>query len=410
MNFQPELDLSFAEDFEESTSQSVHSEVRLLNGSLINFVTGEFWTNRQRQAHSLHEVSYRACFKPQLPQYFISRFANPNDLVYDPFAGRGTTLLQAALMGRSVVQNDVNPLSRILAEPRLDIPDLDSISERLEIIPFNQSQESDIDLSMFFHPETLQEILSIRKYLSDKRKENRLDNVDKWIAMVCTNRLTGHSPGFFSVYSFPPNAAVSAQAQIKINQKRNQEPTYRDTRKIILKKSKTLQSSLTPKDISNLKKVSLTAKFLTEPANHTPTIQSESVSLVITSPPFLNIVQYSDDNWMRCWFNEIDSELIGKKITMSKTIEEWLIEMEKVLVELFRVIKKGGLLAFEVGEIRNKEILLDEFIIPLGIKVGFYIDHVMINTQDFTKTSNMWGISNNRKGTNTNRIVVMKKQ
>ena len=25
----------------------------------------EFWTAKQRQAHPLHEVSYRACFKPQ---------------------------------------------------------------------------------------------------------------------------------------------------------------------------------------------------------------------------------------------------------------------------------------------------------------------------------------------------------
>ena len=28
----------------------------------------EFWTSKQRAAHSLHEVSYRACFKPQLPR------------------------------------------------------------------------------------------------------------------------------------------------------------------------------------------------------------------------------------------------------------------------------------------------------------------------------------------------------
>ncbi|HUH79193.1 MAG TPA: hypothetical protein VLY83_04780 [Methanoregula sp.] len=31
----------------------------------------EFWTSRQRQASSIHEVSYRACFKPQLPRFFI---------------------------------------------------------------------------------------------------------------------------------------------------------------------------------------------------------------------------------------------------------------------------------------------------------------------------------------------------
>ena len=56
----------------------------------------EFWTARQRQGNSLHEVSYRACFKPQLPRFFIERFTKPGDIVYDPFMGRGTTLIEAA--------------------------------------------------------------------------------------------------------------------------------------------------------------------------------------------------------------------------------------------------------------------------------------------------------------------------
>ena len=52
----------------------------------------EYWTSAQRQAHSLHEVSYRACFKPQLPGFFISRLTDHGDAVYDPFMGRGTTM------------------------------------------------------------------------------------------------------------------------------------------------------------------------------------------------------------------------------------------------------------------------------------------------------------------------------
>src|SRR5690606_10669085 len=91
----------------------------------------EFWTARQRQAHSLHEISYRACFKPQLPRFFIERFTAPGDVVYDPFAGRGTTLIEAALLGRRAIGNDVNPLSGMLTLPRLDPPSLEAIAERL---------------------------------------------------------------------------------------------------------------------------------------------------------------------------------------------------------------------------------------------------------------------------------------
>ena len=52
--------------------------------------------------------------------------------------------------------------------------------------------------------------------------------MDKWIRMVATNRLTGHSKGFFSVYTMPPNQAVTAERQIIINEKRDQKAEYRD--------------------------------------------------------------------------------------------------------------------------------------------------------------------------------------
>ena len=82
----------------------------------------------------------------------------------------------------------------------------------------------EMDLSMFFHERTLSEILSIRKYLCRKKESGDEDEIDRWIAMVATNRLTGHSSGFFSVYTLPPNQAVSLESQKKINEARGQTP------------------------------------------------------------------------------------------------------------------------------------------------------------------------------------------
>ncbi|MBX3289635.1 MAG: hypothetical protein KF855_09855 [Acidobacteria bacterium] len=73
-------------------------------------VVGEFWTSKQRQANSLHEVAYRACFKAQLPNFFISRLTSAGDFIYDPFSGRGTTVIEAALLGRNGIANDISPL------------------------------------------------------------------------------------------------------------------------------------------------------------------------------------------------------------------------------------------------------------------------------------------------------------
>jgi ubiquinone/menaquinone biosynthesis C-methylase UbiE len=120
-------------------------------------------------------------------------------------------------------------------------------------------------------------------------------------------------------------------------------------------------------------------------------------------------VQYSDDNWLRGWFNQIDMESVSAKITMSKTIEQWNEKMSSVFQELYRVTKPGGYVAFEVGEVRNGKVKLEEAVVPVGREVGFTCLGTLINTQNFTKTSNIWGVSNNTGGTNSNRVVVFKK-
>lgn len=377
--------------------------------SKILRLTGEFWTSGQRQASSLQEISYRACFKPQLPRYFIKRFTVEGDAVYDPFSGRGTTAVEAGLMGRRVVANDVNPLSRILTEPRLVPPTTRAVEERLESIKYRKKLAADLDLSMFYHRDTESEIVALKKYLAERKASGEEDSVDLWLRMVATNRLTGHSPGFFSVYTFPPNQAVSAASQRKINEKRKQTPEYRDTKSIILKKTKSLLSNLTDQDRANLNKSAGSAQFLTGDARYTKSIANESVQLTVTSPPFLDIVGYATDNWLRCWFNGIDADAVTRNITMSKNIDDWSLVMGGVFQELYRMTKSGGWVAFEVGEIRSGTIKLEEHVVPLGVNVGFCCDALLINSQTFTKTSNLWGIKNNSSGTNTNRIVLFRR-
>jgi hypothetical protein len=375
----------------------------------LDVIEGEFWTAGQRQGLNLHEVSYRACFKPQLPAFFIERLSSPGDLIYDPFSGRGTTAIESAIRSRLVAVNDVNPLTRYLTLPRLEVPTISDIELRLKDIPRGGCLMSDLDLTMFYETQTLQEILNLRSYLRARESTNSEDSVDRWIRMVATNRLTGHSPGFFSVYSMPPNQAVSQESQIRINKKRDQAPEYRDTHSLIIKKSKQLQKGLTEIHMSRLQDAAKSAMFLCEDASQTHALGDGSVQLTVTSPPFLDVVQYSDDNWLRGWFNSINMESVAEKITMSKTLEEWNTKMSQVIKELFRVTKPGGYLAFEVGEIRNGTIKLEDAVIPIGIEAGFRCLGVILNTQEFTKTSNIWGINNNSRGTNTNRIVLFSK-
>tara|TARA_B100000609_G_scaffold186402_1_gene171049 strand:+ start:141 stop:1370 length:1230 start_codon:yes stop_codon:yes gene_type:complete len=370
---------------------------------MVMKAVNEYWTSGQRQANSLHEISYRACFKPQLPEFFIARLSQPGDGVYDPFMGRGTTPLEAALLGRIPLANDINPLSRILLRPRLHPPTLEQIEQRLNQIDLTQAEEENVELLHFFHRDTLREIIALKEYLLQKDNDGTLDFIDDWIRMVAVNRLSGHSTGFFSVYSLPPNQAVSIKRQKKINDSRGQVPDYRAIKPRILKKSKSLLKSIMLEDIQL--NVSMPAYGLAnEDSKNVTQIPDNSAQLVVTSPPFLDVIDYQGDNWLRCWFIGIDSSSI--EISRYRAITEWEDAMTDVMLDLRRIVNPGGHIAFEVGEVRGGKILLEENVVKCGVIAGLEPIVIMINDQKFTKTANTWGVDNSSKGTNTNRIVV----
>ena len=365
----------------------------------------EFWTSAQRQGNSLHEISYRACFKPQLPGFFISRLTEIGEGVYDPFMGRGTTLLEAFLQGRKPLGNDINPLSAALLEPRINPPTYEEVEVRLNQIILGAGEESYPELEVFFHPDTLRQIIALKEYFLRRESSGEIDNVDKWIRMVAINRLTGHSPGFFSVYSLPPNQAVSIKSQRRINEKREQTPDSKEIKPRILKRTKALLKDWNGAPLSHTG-LDLSPSLTVEDAAGAMSIPNSSAGLVVTSPPFLDVVDYQGDNWMRCWFLGIDASTV--EITELKKPEDWKAKMTEVMRDLSRILKPSGYLAFEVGEVtyKREKLLLEELVLEAGVAAGLEPVIIMINAQEFTKTSNAWGVDNLSKGTNTNRIVI----
>jgi DNA methylase len=394
--------------FEWHGAATIVGEVQVAGSQSVPSFANEFWTAKQRAAHSLHEISYRACFKPQLPEFFIDRLTAPGDVVYDPFMGRGTTLVQAALMGRVPYGCDVNPLSRALCEPRLAPPSLDEVDRALAAIDFADAEDTPDDLLVFYHPDTLRQIGALKKHLATRARAGALTRVDRWIQMVAVNRLTGHSGGFFSVYTLPPNQAVSVRSQVKINARLKQTPPVRNVAAIIRRKSRALLRDVTSDTRASLDRLSARAHFTVGASSDTPSITSGTVSLVVTSPPFLDVVDYQTDNWLRCWFCGIDAAAVP--VTRAKQVAAWQQFVTATLSELRRTLRPGGHVAFEVGEVRGGVVRLEEVVIPAGLAAGLDPVLVLYNSQIFTKTANCWGVTNNSKGTNTNRIVLFRKR
>lgn len=376
--------------------------------------------------HPLHyTVSYRASFKPELPDFFIRRFLIDrrvtDGVVLDPFGGRGTTVLQANLLGFRGIHNDLNPVSIFLSSARRQIPPLAELIERAQSLDLSAKKYTLNALEKqrllpFFHPETLNEILNLRALLLKEISAGPAAGRDpalQYIGLTALSRLHGHSDGFFSVYSFP-QISIMPEAQARNNLRRNQKPEYRGIKERIIKKMKAdLGSVELPPEFRAAAK----NRYTMNDARKLKGIRTNSVDLVVTSPPFLDKVNYVADNWMRAWFLGYNAE---PELTMTPDVQEWVAFMTGVMRDLGRVLRPGARAVIEVGEVvvgtgeRGRNLNLEELLIkqlPLELKSGGRVvaEEVFINSQEFTKLANCWDVKNNQKGTNTNRCLVIRK-
>jgi hypothetical protein len=90
-------------------------------------------------------------------------------------------------------------------------------------------------------------------------------------------------------------------------------------------------------------------------------------------------------------------------------VAEWEHFVRRCFHEFARVVCPGGHIAFEVGEVRGGTVLLERSVVASVQGLPLTPLGVMVNDQAFTKTAHCWGVGNNRRGTNTNRIVVFRR-
>lgn len=130
---------------------------------------------RTKHVHRLHP--YLGKYIPQLVEIFLRKFAPK--IVCDPFAGSGTTLVEATALGIDSVGCDISAFNCLLAKVKTDIYDIKKLRAEIGDIlnqtslrvtpslfskPFDEETNSEY-LKIWFAPKALRELLCFRSLI-----------------------------------------------------------------------------------------------------------------------------------------------------------------------------------------------------------------------------------------------------
>jgi DNA modification methylase len=128
---------------------------------------------RTKHVHRLHP--YLGKFPPQLAEALLRRRFAAGALIYDPFAGSGTTLVEASVLGIDALGCDVSAFNCLLAEVKTARPDLDAVSADLERPPVEGPAGE--WLERWIAPQALSELLGFRSALDGSSQRSTLSIV-----------------------------------------------------------------------------------------------------------------------------------------------------------------------------------------------------------------------------------------
>ena len=243
-------------------------------------------------------------YSPTFVKNIINTYCNNSTLIYEPFAGTGTTLFASDSLQINTIYSEINPLLRFLIKTKISVLSL-SDKERLalsqeiikhsnNIISESQKINQSIELyesyktvfgnSLYFSNEQFELILRIRSYIDIEYSKN--NNIIADIISVAT----------FSCLL--PISYLKKQGDVRFK-----------TEKERANNNKVIQIELPSKlkeiaeDIANLEyKLSMSHELITENAKDIGIATKNEISDVITSPPYLNGTNYFRNTKLELWF------------------------------------------------------------------------------------------------------------
>lgn len=354
--------------------------------------------------HNYHP--FPAKFIPHLPQMLIKQFSESGDIVFDPFCGSGTTLVEATLLGRSSIGTDINPISVLASKVKttpLSQKDIKLIKNYISTL---QKSDPKADFSKnipefhgrdhWFMAHVQNELAMLRAIITDltKPKSNTRYFLD--LAFSSIVNLVSNQDSDTRYAAVEKDIPVGKPTQLLI--KRTE---------LMLERMKDF--------VTKAKDVTVDAR-LTD-SRQLGFIEDASIDLLVTSPPYANTYDYylyhkHRMNWLGLNWREAMHDEIGsrhKHSSKKEEIDEYVSDMQRSFVHFARILKPGAYAILIIGDsvIRDVVHKADDIVRNIAEPLGFeWVDCV---TYDLGLASKMFSRAF-RRTDKEEHIILLRRQ
>lgn len=252
--------------------------------------------------HRFHALCpYFAMFPESFVEKWVDRVTKPGSVILDPFCGRGTTPFQSLLMGRNAVASDINPVAYCITKAKTNAPSAKAVRRRVSELEkgFEIRQWEPVRRTMpeFFHHAysmgTLRQLLYLRKELAWSVRDT-----DCMIAALILGSLHGETKKSSSYLSnqMPRTISTKPAYSVRFWQMHSLEAPERNVFELLRNRIAFRYESEPPAERGTV--------FQTD-MRELPRVFGKDacpIRCVITSPPYLDVTNFEEDQWLRLWF------------------------------------------------------------------------------------------------------------
>lgn len=343
------------------------------------------WREAPREwGHSMHKLApYVGGYPPSLAYYFISRYTTKNDRVFDPFCGGGTTPLEALNRGREAVANDpftyaytlTHAKCKPLEQTEFDAY-LDKIFNQIESLDIKDLAKPDSDIEIFFHEDTLEELLKLRHLLNSDNSREAL-----FLKALICGILHGPSQGFLSIQTKDTFSGSPDYVRRYIDDN-ELVPEYRNVREKVEDKYEAIMNDGIIEGPSEILK------------QDARTVEPDSgVDFILTSPPYMHVLDYTWNNWLRLWWLDEEKDDERDDLVLTADTEKYTKFIRNSLSNMYNVLSNDSRAVIVIGGVRKhrasgtKKVRVPKLIAKQAAKVGFDIEKVIDDAYGLEKRS-----------------------